>query len=313
VGADVRERGRESWRIYRLQLGLGAAGLAAATLTLADGVRSVRVHPASAHRLAVAGVDLTYPAVNAAAIALLALAALGAAVIVIMIRAALRQVRAHRRMTRDLPVIGPMPDHPAVLVIDSPAPAAFCAGWLRPRVYISSGVLDRLSPGELRAVLAHEQHHGALRDPLRLAISRVLCQALFFLPALRSLESRYADAAELTADAAALRASEGAPGPVASAMLLFGSTDGGDVVGIHPDRVDALLGLSPATRLPRMLLLASLLTIAALIAIAWRASASASIQTSLNLPIASSQPCVLVLALVPFLLGVVLTLTRRAS
>ncbi len=35
---------------------------------------------------------------------------------------------------------------------------------------------------ELRAVLAHEQEHRRMRDPLRLAIGRILCEALFFLP-----------------------------------------------------------------------------------------------------------------------------------
>ena len=54
------------------------------------------------------------------------------------------------------------------------------------------------------------------RDPLRLAVSRVLCQALFFLPILRSLHATYADAAELTADAAALEAVDGATAPLAS-------------------------------------------------------------------------------------------------
>jgi hypothetical protein len=196
------------------------------------------------------------------------------------------------------------------MVVDAATPLAFCAGWLRPRVYVSAAVLERLSDGELRAVLAHEQHHGALRDPLRLAVSRVLSQALFFLPVLRPLHDRYADVAELTADAAALEATDGATAPLASAMLAFGTTQAGDVVGISPERVDALLGRPRAWRLPRMLLVAALVTIGALIALDWRASGSASIQATLNLPIASSQPCVLVLALVPVLACLVAAVTR---
>ena len=268
-----------------------------------------------------AGVRLTYPAVNAAAVVLLALAALGAAVLIVTARAAWRQFRAHRRLIRGLPVAGPLAEHPAVLVVDAAAPLAFCAGWLRPRVYVSTGVLGRLSKSELRAVLAHEQHHGALRDPLRLAVSRVLCQALFFLPVLRPLHDRYADVAELNADAAALDASGGATAPLASALLAFGTTSAGDVVGISPERVDSLLGRPKAWRLPRMLLITALVTIAAFVALAWRASAGASVQATLNLPIASSQPCVLVLALVPVLAclvaavthGPVLATVRRTS
>lgn len=299
--------------MYRLQLALGAAGLGACGLVLAAGVRSVHVQPAAAHRLDVAGLGLTYPAVNAAAVVLLALAALGAAVLVVTVRAAWRQVRAHRRMLRALPVNRALTDHPAVLVVDLAVPLAFCAGWLRPRVYVSTGVLERLSDRELRAVLAHEQQHGALRDPLRLAVSRVLCQALFFLPVLRSLHSTYAGAAEVTADAAALEAVDGATAPLASAMLAVGATDAGDVTGISGERVDALLGRPVRWRIPRILLVAGLLTIAVLVALVWRASASASVQASLNLPIASSQPCILVLALVPVLACLAAALHRRPA
>ena len=65
-----------SWGVYRLQLGLGAAGLGACTLVLAEGASSVHVRPDAAHHLDVAGVGLTYPTVNVAAAVLLALAAL---------------------------------------------------------------------------------------------------------------------------------------------------------------------------------------------------------------------------------------------
>jgi hypothetical protein len=310
VGA---ERRLESWRVYRLQLALGAAGLSACTLVLAAGARSVHVEPAAAHRVSVAGVRLTYPAVNVAALVLLALATLGAAVLIVTAQAVWRQLRAHRRLIRALPIAGALPGHPSVLVVDSAALLAFCAGWLRPRVYVSMAVLERLSERELDAVLAHEQHHGALRDPLRLAVGRVLCQALFFLPVLRSLHDRYADVAELTADAAALEAIDGAAAPLASAMLTFGATGSSGVAGISPERVDALLGRPRAWRLPWTLLIAALVTIAVLVALVWRASGSASVQATLNLPIASSQPCVLVLALVPVVACLAGAVARRPA
>jgi bla regulator protein blaR1 len=313
VHAEHRQRRHDSRRVYRLQLALGAAGLAACALVLAAGVRSVHVQPAAAHRLDVGGVRLTYPVVNVAAVVLLALAALGAAVLLVAVRAAWRQVSGHRRMLRALPSARALADHPAVLVVDHAVPLAFCAGWLRPRVYVSTGVLARLSDRELQAVLAHEHHHGALRDPLRLAVSRVLSQALFFLPVLRSLHAAYADAAELTADAAALEAVDGATAPLASAMLAVGATDGGAVTGISAERVDALLGRPVTWQLPRILLVAGLLTIAVFVAFVWRASASASVQASLNLPIASSQPCILVLALLPVLACLAATLLRRPA
>ncbi len=238
MAADPHATNTRPWGPYRLQLALGGAGLAASVLVLAAGVRAVHVQPADAHRTDVAGLAFTYPTVNAAAAVLMALALLGAVVLLVTIFAAVRQVRAHRRLVRALPVTGALPGHPSVLVIAAEAPMAFCAGWLRPRVYVSTAVLDRLSDTELVAVLAHEQHHGVLRDPLRLAVGRVLCTALFFLPILRPLHDRYADEAEITADAAALAASDGASGPLASAMLALAATPAGGVVGISPERVD---------------------------------------------------------------------------
>ena len=175
---------------------------------------------------------------------------------------------------------------------------------------MSTAVLERLSESELRAVLAHEQHHGALRDPLRLAVSRVLCQALFFLPVLRPLHDRYADVAELTADAAALacqRRRDRAAGL-------------GDARVRHHERGRRRRHLPRAGRLaPRPAdgvatapdaAVTALVTIAAFVALVWRASAGASVQATLNLPIASSQPCVLVLALVPVLACLVAAVTR---
>jgi hypothetical protein len=303
----------DPWRVYRLQLALGGTGLGGAMLALALAVKTVHVAPAAAHRLDVAGLRFTYPALNAAAALLLAFAALGAAVLIVTVRATWRQVRAQRRLLRALPVAGALPDHPAVSVIEAGTPLAFCAGWLRPRVYVSTAVLDRLSAAELRAVLAHEQHHRALRDPLRLAVGRVLCQALFFLPVLRPLHDRYGEVAELSADAAAVAAADGAAAPLASAMLALAANPSGDVVGISPERVDSLLGRPRAWRLPWTLLVAALVTLAVLVALVWRASGSASVQATLNLPIASSQPCVLVLALVPVLACLAGAVTRRPA
>jgi hypothetical protein len=299
--------------VYPVQLALGGAGLGAAAAAVGLGVSAVHVAPAAAHRLAIAGIELTYPALNVAAVVLLALAALGAAVLIVAARAAWRQMRAHRRLVSRLHVVGALPGHPRVSLIRGDEPLAFCAGWLRPRVYLSTGVVARLSGAELGAVLAHEQHHRALRDPLRLAVGRVLSQALFFLPVLRPLHDRYGEIAELDADAAAVAASGGVIAPLASAMLAFGAADNSDGVGIAPERVDSLLGLPGAWRLPWALLIVGLVTLAATLALAWRASTSATAEATLNFPIASSQPCVLVLALVPVVASVAGAISRTTA
>jgi Zn-dependent protease with chaperone function len=280
--------------VYRLQLAIGGTGLAAAAGALGLGVSAVHVAPADAHRLSVAGLRLTYPALNVAAAVLLGFAALGAAVLVVAVRAAIRHHRAQRRLVRGLPVAGA---HADATVIEAATPMAFCAGWLRPRIFVSRGAVERLSAAELEAVLAHERQHRARRDPLRLAIGRVLGDALFFLPVLRPLQARHGDEAELRADAAAVAAVTAAP--LASALLILGAAGDG-VVGVSPERVDHLLGRAPAWRVPWPLLIAASATLAGLVALLWRVSGSAKVAATLSI---SSQPCVLVLAVVPVIAG----------
>ncbi len=77
---------------------------------------------------------------------------------------------------------------------------SFVYGLFVPRVAISTRMLERLSPAELRAALEHERYHVRNLDPLRELIARVLAESLFFLPLAASLHRRYAAARELAAD-----------------------------------------------------------------------------------------------------------------
>lgn len=52
-------------------------------------------------------------------------------------------------------------------LVDSDRPLAWCAGILRPRLYLSRGLLATLDAGQLQAVLLHEQAHLLRRDNLR--------------------------------------------------------------------------------------------------------------------------------------------------
>ena len=137
------------------------------------------------------------------------------------------------------------------MLVEEAQPQAFCAGFLRPRVFLSTGALRHLGQDELGAVLAHEEHHRARRDPLRIALARVFSHAFFFLPVLRRLSDRYCAMAELAADDAAARVSRGGGATLASALLSFSaSAHPQGAVGIAPERVDHLLGRTPSWRLP---------------------------------------------------------------
>lgn len=55
----------------------------------------------------------------------------------------------------------------AYSVVDSEAPVAWCAGLLKPQVYLSSGLINALTPRQFNIVLAHELAHAIRKDNLR--------------------------------------------------------------------------------------------------------------------------------------------------
>jgi Zn-dependent protease with chaperone function len=91
-----------------------------------------------------------------------------------------------------------------MVVVRDESPFAITAGFLRPKVYVSSGLLAMLDDRELEAVLQHESAHVRRRDPLRRLVGRAARRALFFLPVVHDLWDRYHAGAELAADAGAV-------------------------------------------------------------------------------------------------------------
>jgi Zn-dependent protease with chaperone function len=65
-------------------------------------------------------------------------------------------------------------------VVDDISPQSFCYGFLRPRIYVTTGLLAILSGEEVEAVLRHERHHLQRRDPLRSLLWTVLDSACWW-------------------------------------------------------------------------------------------------------------------------------------
>jgi len=294
----------ERRRLGAVEVGVGLGGLAVGAGAVALASHAVHHDATARHAIGIGSVHLAYPRANLAAVVLLPLALLGVAVLARAVRAAVREARRAKALRARLDVVGRLAAGGGAHVVAGDEPLAFCLGWLRPRVYVSAGALARITPDELRAVLAHERQHAAARDPLRLAAARVLREALFYLPVLRPLHERHRTLAELVADAAALRASGGDPGPIAAALLAFDEHGR----GVEPERVDHLLGERPAWRVPTGALIAGLATIAAGVVALWMTAQAASAGATLALPGASRQPCILALALI----GALAVSARRA-
>ncbi|HZQ06835.1 MAG TPA: M56 family metallopeptidase [Anaerolineae bacterium] len=85
-------------------------------------------------------------------------------------------------------------------VVEFARPLSFCYGWRRPRILITSGLIELMTPDELAAVLAHEKYHLRNGDPLKILLLRALRDAVVFLPVLRDLTQNYFAAQEIAAD-----------------------------------------------------------------------------------------------------------------
>jgi hypothetical protein len=226
---------------------------------------------------------------------------------------ALRELAASRRFHRRLAGEHPQPLRGA-LVIDDPQPRAFCAGLVRPRVYLSTGALAMLDDAAVDAVLAHERHHASRHDPLRLAVGRVLARALFFLPEFSDLVERQQALAELSADESAVNAAPANRSGLARAMLSFSDAPASPgSIGIDPTRVDYLLGEPPSWRFPTLLFLTGALVVTLLVALAVLVEQVASGSATLAPPFLSEQPCVVVLAAIPAALGIAAAIYRRRA
>jgi Zn-dependent protease with chaperone function len=299
-------------RVSRASQVLGGLGLASAIFVVFGLFESWRVTSrAASHQVSVFGQSVSYPAANVDAIVIVLLAALGSVVTAVAVSGAVRELHASRRFHRHLAGEDPQPLHGALLIADA-QPRAFCAGLLRPRVYISTGALAILDDAALRAVVAHERHHARRHDPLRLAAGRVSARALFFIPGLGDLVARQQALAELSADESAVNAAPANRSALASAMLSFSETTSStDSNGIDPARVDYLLGDAPNWRFPALLCLAAGLVIALVVAVAVLAGRLANGSATLALPFLSRQPCIVVLAAIPAVLGILAASYRR--
>ena len=92
-----------------------------------------------------------------------------------------------------------------VHLLDSEVPLCFCAGFISPRIYISRGMVEKLVPQELEALLLHEKRHLENHDPLKILLGRLLVAAIFFIPVLRDMLKHYLIDKEIAADRSAIQ------------------------------------------------------------------------------------------------------------
>lgn len=286
-------------RLYRLQFALALAGAGAVLAAVAVSLTRIAPRVPSAGELLAACQALVPLEPGLGLLVVLALASVGLVAAFLGLRSVWRQLRAQREFLRTVPTLAERGiGGVRATVFDGTRPEAFCAGLVRPRIYVSSAAIRLLTPCELAAVVAHEAHHQSRRDPLRIVFARAVADAFFFMPALRHLSDRYGQLAELAADEAAARAA--GREALASAMLRFGERNGeaAPVVGIAPERVEHLLGAAPRWRLPLSILAGSLIVLAGLLSLVLTAPALIDSE-SVSLAVVVAQSCMVAMTLAP--------------
>ncbi|WP_268893425.1 M56 family metallopeptidase [Nocardia terrae] len=142
----------------------------------------------------------------------------------------------------------------STVCLSDPQASAFCAGLLRPRIRVTTGLVERLSATELDAVLLHEAEHARRRDPLRRLVFRSLADAGFLVPLLAWWAAREHEQSELRADRAAIDVV--GVRPIAAALLALDSpvstTGATSFEGVATARVAQLLGESLAAQPPSL-------------------------------------------------------------
>lgn len=113
--------------------------------------------------------------------------------------------RGHRTHAVLLAAAGRPDPALGALIVDDDVPAAYCLPSGPHQVVISAGALARLSPRQLRAVLAHERAHLRGHHHLILAAVAALARAFPAVPLLARAAAEFAVLAEISADDAAVR------------------------------------------------------------------------------------------------------------
>jgi Zn-dependent protease with chaperone function len=97
-------------------------------------------------------------------------------------------------------------------------PWSACLGFLRQRVYVTSGLAKLLDPEELSAVIAHEQAHARRRDNLRQLLAQAAFGPTVMMPTAHLCHQRLQASIERAADQEAAREETDAPS-LASALV----------------------------------------------------------------------------------------------
>jgi bla regulator protein blaR1 len=171
--------------------------------------------------------------------------------------AAITQLRAVRRRalrhTEAALLVGRLEPNLGAVLVEHAQPTAYCVAGPHPTVIVTTGALQTLDSDQLGAVLTHERAHLAYHHHRLLAIARIGCQVLPFIPLMRNTATQIARLIEMHADDAATGARDGEV--LATALVALAGT-ASPAPGLAAAATDAVQRiqrlLSPAEPLGRV-------------------------------------------------------------
>lgn len=118
-----------------------------------------------------------------------------------LMRSGLRFFRAHENALLSKQLQDKYPYwNTDIIVVRDDAFVGLTIGLRRPRIVLSTGVLERFTEEEVKAILLHERHHCRNRDNLKLFLSTVLADAFCYLPIIKPVLAYTKTWQELFAD-----------------------------------------------------------------------------------------------------------------
>lgn len=92
-----------------------------------------------------------------------------------------------------------------IIVVKDDAFIALSMGIFRPRIIVSTGLLNMFTEEEVRAILLHEWYHCRVRDPLQMFLIVLMTESMGYIPLMNKLSNHLIIWKELLADRFALK------------------------------------------------------------------------------------------------------------
>lgn len=92
-----------------------------------------------------------------------------------------------------------------IIVLSHPTPIALTMGFIKPKIILTTGLINLLTLDELTAVISHEQYHKEHRDPFKVFLLSLSSSMIWYIPIQQWIYEKYRVIQEVLADEFAIK------------------------------------------------------------------------------------------------------------